>query len=201
MNGKKIAEVSFVEPTKESIAGRLKQLIGDRSVRAAAKDWGLSFSTLNNYLTRGTEPSLNVALKISQVERVSVEWIAAGTSEITNRKDSLSFMEQKKDEQLSTAWQYVFESLSAKDINELLRLIHRKGVEGLLTMTQTPQAIHDVEDAINSLPIRDTLKQAIRVALPGNEAMDKEILRRISNDEGSVEPETGIVQAVNKNAG
>ncbi|WP_242689348.1 XRE family transcriptional regulator [Photorhabdus cinerea] len=201
MNGKKIAEVSFVEPTKESIAGRLKQLIGDRSIRAAAKDWGLSFSTLNNYLTRGTEPSLNVALKISQVEQVSVEWIAAGTSEITSRKDSLSFMEQKKDEQLSTAWQYVFESLSAKDINELLRLIHRKGVEGLLTMTQTPQVKQDVEDAINSLPIRDTLKQAIRIALPGDEAMDKEILRRISNDERSVEPETGIVQAVNKNAG
>ncbi|SQD03496.1 repressor protein [Escherichia coli] len=52
--------LSLPEVTKESIPERLRELIGKRSVRAAAKDWGLSFSTLNNYLTRGTEPSLSV---------------------------------------------------------------------------------------------------------------------------------------------
>ncbi|PHM47122.1 transcriptional regulator [Xenorhabdus miraniensis] len=197
-----MAEVSFVEPTKESIAERLKQLIGNRSVRSAARDWGLSFSTLNNYLTRGTEPSLNVALKISQVEQVSVEWIATGSemSEVKDRKDT-SAIEQEKNEKLSTAWHYVFESLPAQDINSLLKLIHRKGVEGLLSMTQTTQAKQDVEDIIDRLDIRPTLRQAIKVALAGDEATDQEILRRISNNEGSLEPETDIVQVVNKNAG
>lgn len=79
MATRKENDFAISEEGKEKIADRLRVLIGKRSVRAAAQDWGLSFSTLNNYLTRGTEPSLNVVIKIANVERVSVEWIATGT--------------------------------------------------------------------------------------------------------------------------
>ena len=44
----KANEIAFDEGRKESFIKRLKSLVGNRSIRAAAKDWGLSFSTLNN---------------------------------------------------------------------------------------------------------------------------------------------------------
>jgi len=50
------------------LADRLRTLIGSRSTRAAAKAWDLSYSTLNNYLNRGTEPSLSVARQIAERE-------------------------------------------------------------------------------------------------------------------------------------
>lgn len=75
MTSKKHENLSFSGYSKENIPGRLRVLIGSRSIRSAAKDWGLSFSTLNNYLSRKIEPSLEVALKISSAENVSIEWI------------------------------------------------------------------------------------------------------------------------------
>ncbi|MEQ1966300.1 hypothetical protein ABLA30_04450 [Xenorhabdus nematophila] len=200
MQRKKTDELSFRQGTKESIKSRLLTLIGNRSVRAAATDWGLPYSTLNNYLTKETDPSFKAMQMVANAEGISLDWLATGGNCSILRPEKEE-AKREDDDILRHTWNMVFDALNSDDINKLLKLIHRRGVEGLLTMTQTPQEILDIEDVINSLPIRDTLKQAIRVALPGDEAMDKEILRRISKNEGDVEPETGIVQAVNKNAG
>lgn len=131
MATRKENDFAISEEGKEKIADRLRVLIGKRSVRAAAQDWGLSFSTLNNYLTRGTEPSLNVVIKIANVERVSVEWIATGT-EPEKRNDKPTSPESQSAARI--AWLTVLESLDEGEVQALLRAIHKKGVDGIIGM-------------------------------------------------------------------
>ncbi|MBA5838446.1 bacteriophage CI repressor, partial [Morganella morganii] len=78
--GKKSKFVSIESTTKETFKDRLIKLIGKRSVRKASEDWGLPYSTLNNYLTRNTLPTLNVVMDISSIEKVSIDWLAYGGS-------------------------------------------------------------------------------------------------------------------------
>lgn len=131
MTTRKENDFAISDEGKEKIADRLRTLIGKRSVRAAALDWGLSFSTLNNYLTRGTEPSLNVAIKIAHVELVSIEWLATGVeSERGNGK--IAPLESQSAAKI--AWLMVLESLDDSEVHALLRAIHKKGVDGIVEL-------------------------------------------------------------------
>ena len=62
----KANEIAFDEGRKESFIKRLKSLVGNRSVRAAAKDWGLSFSTI--YL-EGLNPLFQLCKQSHQKSR------------------------------------------------------------------------------------------------------------------------------------
>lgn len=135
MVAQKESEFAFDEAGKESISDRLRQLIGKRSVRAAAQDWGLSFSTLNNYLTRGTEPSLNVAIKISNVERVSVEWLATGIAQ-ENNESFKSESTEKTRELLRSTWVAAFEFMNQADAEAILRIIISGGARGLIKLAE-----------------------------------------------------------------
>lgn len=123
----------------ESLADRLRFLIGGRSTRAAAKSWRLSYSTLNNYLTRGTEPSLSIAAKIAELEGVSVEWLACGdrpTESIPlSLEENVASYQTKSSatsDPLQFAWSLVFSSLDPGERESLLKLIHKEGVKGIL---------------------------------------------------------------------
>ncbi|SPZ17237.1 Uncharacterised protein [Providencia rettgeri] len=175
MNSKNNEIVSFQDDPKETFKDRLKTLIGERSVRGAAKDWGLSVSTLNNYLNRGTEPTLSVLETISSVENVSIDWLVKGIQ----MPKILIQQKHQKDESRKT-WMMIYDSLSNDEANDIMKFIHRYGV---LNAFKTNQMNHieltDVSEVIDSLEIRPTLKQAIKLALAGDESMDREILHRI----------------------
>ncbi|WP_289997796.1 helix-turn-helix domain-containing protein [Photorhabdus laumondii] len=181
---------SFEQNQKETFKERLLYLIGSRSVRTAAKEWGLSYSTLNNYIIRDSIPALNVAQSICDIEGVTLDWLATGDHRLQSHNQTTTIHEQlKSSTERSTAWQSILDSLEDRDVDALIKLIHRKGIEGILaeppkTKTST------IEDTINELPIRETLKQAIKMALAGNESTDKEILRCIT---------TLVSQETNKN--
>lgn len=130
MKNTKTSEFTFSSEGKESISTRLRKLIGERSVRAAAQAWGLSFSTLNNYLTRGTEPSLNVAIKISHVENVSIEWLATGLEDPSEQEKIDSA--PPSDAKLKNTWLMIFDSLDSSEIQQLIKAIHKKGVDGIV---------------------------------------------------------------------
>ena len=124
----------------ELLADRLRTLIGNRSTRAAAKAWDLSYSTLNNYLNRGTEPALSVARKIAEREGVTVEWLACGESS-ESRETPASAEEERAQWQVKTqpvhdplefAWSMVFSSLDRSEKEALLKLIHKEGIQGIL---------------------------------------------------------------------
>lgn len=130
-------ELSLSDTEKETIPDRLRALIAGRSVRGAAKDWGLSFSTLNNYLTRGTEPSLNVALRIAEVEQVSVEWLAGHSDSRQGIQDGVSTQalpsgnKTKLQEDAYQSIKIIFESLDSDELARLTRLLGRKGADAL----------------------------------------------------------------------
>lgn len=141
----KETKVAIHEDGKETLSERLRSLIGKRSARTAAKDWGLSFSTLNNYLNRGTEPSFSVAVRIAEIEGVSIEWLAFG-GKMSSQKggESLSCPTTNSNEFIvgasdgvKAAWMMVYDSLDKEDTEALLRLIHREGVKGILNAAQT----------------------------------------------------------------
>ncbi|WP_108945596.1 LexA family transcriptional regulator [Shewanella halifaxensis] len=68
----------FDEATKGSITDRLKYLAKDRGGRVLEKVWGMSASTINGYILRGSIPSLDKASLIATAEGISLEWLAYG---------------------------------------------------------------------------------------------------------------------------
>jgi bacteriophage CI repressor helix-turn-helix domain len=72
-------QVPFHTPGKgTSFSERLKELIGNKSGRAFAKDAGISYSTLHNYLTNTSLPTLDNLITLATYANVSVQWLATG---------------------------------------------------------------------------------------------------------------------------
>jgi transcriptional regulator with XRE-family HTH domain len=129
---------SFDGIQKESLVDRLRQLIArKRSARAAAREWGLSFSTLNNYLNRGTEPPFSFAIKLAELEGVSLEWLAHGESMNSNATQStrsdleVSHSEVAPDA-LTREWLRIYERMTIPEREVVLNNIARNGINSLL---------------------------------------------------------------------
>lgn len=123
---------SVCDEDKDTFKERLLILVGNRSLRAAAKAWELPYSTLNNYFEKGTIPSLYIAQRIAKTEGVSLEWLASGQGE--NESKSPFHSEKQDRDNTKTAWQLMFEMLEPEEAKALLRLIHRKGIEYILRL-------------------------------------------------------------------
>ncbi|EGQ8592415.1 LexA family transcriptional regulator [Vibrio cholerae] len=57
---------------------RLESLLKGRSIRKAALDWGIAFTTLRNWLTSDTSPSFDVIAEIAKIENIDLNWLAYG---------------------------------------------------------------------------------------------------------------------------
>lgn len=140
-------KLSFDEVRKEKFIARLKLLIGNRSIRAAAKAWGLSFSTLNNYITRGTEPSFIAMQAIASIEGISLDWLAFGENDSNSNqnpskkdsaiinKESSSLPVDDKDF-LRSAWSSAFEFMGKTEAESLLKIIINGGARGLIKLAE-----------------------------------------------------------------
>jgi transcriptional regulator with XRE-family HTH domain len=94
-------EVSFPE--------RLKQLIGGQSIRAFARECGLSDTTLRQYLSGQSEPTRPALIAIARAAHVSLDWLICGegdTNEVLHQiLDSLHiFKGNVKDIAFSKDW-------------------------------------------------------------------------------------------------
>lgn len=123
---------SVCDEGKDTFKERLLLLVGSRSLRAASKAWELPYSTLNNYFEKGTIPSLYIAHRIAKTEGVSLEWLATGRGA---NEAVAAFNDKKQDcDNTKTAWQLMYEMLEPEEAKALLRLIHRKGIEHILSL-------------------------------------------------------------------
>lgn len=166
MNTIKESEFAFVDDGKESFRERLKKLIGTRSIRGAARQWGLSFSTLNNYLNKGTEPSFSAIRRIAHVEQVSLDWLAFG-AEVNLCSKNLIHEEHNdhapsSDNKLTAAWFMVLESTEPEEALKLIKLIHRKGIERVIeeapgkgSSQATQHEFTELERALLQLPTEE----------------------------------------------
>ncbi|ECN1279255.1 bacteriophage CI repressor [Salmonella enterica subsp. enterica serovar Typhimurium] len=179
-------DFSFSQNRKESIQDRIKQLVGTRSLRKATSDWGLPYSTINNYFEKGTTPGLNVVATIAKLENVSLEWLVYGES------TGVPIVEKEKtptEEVNRTNTSIVDEILrraTPEDRERLIDMLCCIGIKGVLERLQQPtkqadSELEEQEKAIRSLNIRESLKEAFCMALEGNEETDREILRRIES--------------------
>ncbi len=186
-----------------SIKDRILLLIGNRSRRSAAKDWGMSISTLTNFLDHGVQPTYEFISRIAQRENISAEWLLTG---MRTTETSSSYNEDSDDRELLISMvMEPLHALTTNELDDLHWLITRKGVEFMLELLdENNQAFFSLSDKekkarlqsisvkdvtqqdqiaalIDAMPIRSTLKQAFKVALAGDEDTDREILRRIQD--------------------
>ncbi|KAA5957784.1 MULTISPECIES: helix-turn-helix domain-containing protein [unclassified Pantoea] len=159
MEYRKENKFAFDEDRKENFIRRLKSVIGERSVRAAAKEWGLSFSTLNNYITRGTEPSFVAMQAIAFAEDISLDWLAFGANESNKNQPERSLMHDNNSndksgsvdkEHLRTAWATAFEFMGKAEAEALLKIIINGGARSIIKLAE-----HDatLEEAFMLLPL------------------------------------------------
>lgn len=184
-----------------SIKERILLLIGNRSRRSAAKDWGMSVSTLTNFLDHGIQPTYEFISRIAQREKLSSDWLITGRINTVER----AYPDSVDKEQLMSMIIEPLHALTTDELEDLHWLITRKGVEFILELLdESNQAFFALSDkekkdklrglqikditrqeqmvaVIDAMPIRSTLKQAFKVALAGNEDTDREILRRIQD--------------------
>lgn len=89
----KMEQVPFETSGKGStFSERLKTLIGNKSGRGFAKEAGISYSTLHNYLTDTSLPTLDNLITLANYANVSVQWLATGQELETNQNTDLSLL-------------------------------------------------------------------------------------------------------------
>lgn len=135
MENRKVKELAFDEERKEKFIQRLRTLIGHRSVRAAATEWGLSFSTLNNYLTRGTEPSFSAMQLIATKEQVTLDWLAFGENQIdSNLNQSIILDEAHRgnSDPARSTWGMIFDTLTPDEQKRILDFCLKEGAKSMV---------------------------------------------------------------------
>lgn len=70
--------LSKEEKAIKNFPKRLKEAMGDNTVRAFSKISGLPHSTLNSYVNNQTYPSLDRLAQIAKASGRSIEWLASG---------------------------------------------------------------------------------------------------------------------------
>lgn len=182
-------DFSFSQDRKESIQDRIKQLIGTRSLRKATSDWGLPYSTINNYFEKGTTPGLNVVATIAKLENVSLEWLVYGENKNIPIVEKAKIATEDVNRPDTSIVDEILRRAAPEDRERLIDMLCCIGIKGVLERlqqptrhaTQTDSDLDELENAIRRLNIRESLKDTICMALAGNEEIDKEILRRIES--------------------
>ncbi|OHY70343.1 hypothetical protein BB778_00020 [Pluralibacter gergoviae] len=119
---------------------RIKSLFRGRSMRKVASDWGLAYSTLNNYFSRSGTPNIEVLIIIAMKEGVSLEWLATGRTPVNHNLKNQNEATPVSNA-LMTTWQTLFDSLKEEEVKALLALIMRMGVNGVLELAEMKTSI------------------------------------------------------------
>lgn len=143
---------SFESNRKEPFSQRLKILMHGRNIKQCADDWDIKLSTLKNYFSRPeARPRYEVLSKISNKEKVSIEWLLG-------EEDSNESLDQQKiTSNAKTAWLIrlteMLELLSDEDVEALTKQLTLKGVETILYLLD--------EDNIKLLKLDRVMKEKV----------------------------------------
>ena len=163
---------------------RLKSAMEDSGLNymSLSKLSGLSEATIRNYVQGKIYPGIDSAALVAHACNVPVEWLISGKSATENNNPQKNPTER-------TELNILLQRMNARDLDALLDVFYNIGIKGVLERlqqptrqaTQTDSDLDEQENAIRRLNIRESLNDAICMALAGNEETDKEILRRIES--------------------
>ena len=137
MNTAKETEFAFVEERKAKLVERIRALAErHKSLRAAARVWEMSFSTLNNYINRGTEPSFFVIHNISMKENVSMDWLAYGSHDPFEFNKVIIDLQQTQIIPGRDTWLMIFDNLDPEERKSLLNYCIKVGAPNLASLTR-----------------------------------------------------------------
>ena len=161
MTNSKVSDFTFEDSRKEKFVERLRALIDrHKSARAAAREWGLSFSTVNNYLNRGTEPSFFAIQSIAAKEGISLDWLAYGSIESLGTHSSIVNEPHKTESNpAKDTWSMIFDSVSPDDQKLLLNFFLKEGVRGVVNALSPSE---DISSELANLP-KDEKERLLRL--------------------------------------
>lgn len=90
----KKAPYSLPEEAIKRFPERLKQAIGDASIRTFAKKCSVSEAVVRNYLAGKTFPSLDKLALMAEVGGKSLDWLCAGTDDNKNSNEPDNFLKE-----------------------------------------------------------------------------------------------------------
>ncbi|MGR5240254.1 hypothetical protein ACPV36_05100 [Photobacterium damselae] len=147
------------EIEQSSMGGRIKMLIGKRSIREAARDWNVNTSSLMNYLYKGSMPAADIANKIAKNEGVSIDWILNGLDKDIVQIEGDSTVEQPTlniQSQESQEADMILGALPSSDRQQIAKRIREDGISSVLLDRKALQ----VAKMISDLP-EESLKEIL----------------------------------------
>ncbi|EKP2867478.1 helix-turn-helix transcriptional regulator [Escherichia coli] len=158
---------------------RLEKAMGGLNKSEIARRSGLSEASVRKYLRGDSYPTIDSAARVADACGVSLMWLLTGEQPQGDDSNNYENIELKFDCDDDSVALIVslLGFVSSKDRKALAIAASEIGVKGILNRLATSVET-DIETVIRNLNIRDSLKEAICVALAGNEETDKEILQR-----------------------
>lgn len=168
---------------------RLRIAMGDMSNHALARQSGLSEASIRKYVKGDSYPTIDNAAKVADACGVSLAWLLTGEDcgnddnhkrPVTNKRTQKRVLDNAHND-AHNGLQLILANLLPEDAEMLFATLCKVGIDGVLARlhaTDDHVLSADPEMVIRSLNIRESLKDAISVALAGNEETDKEILQR-----------------------
>lgn len=177
---KKTEKDRIIEQTSIIYFGeRLKEAMEKQGLShlTLSKLSGLSETTIRKYIQGKIYPGIDSAALVAHACGVSIEWLLTGKSDTTDYSPGVA--EEVKPQQHDEL-DLILQRMHKEERLHLLDAFYNIGIKGVLQQLKQPQIQpEDAEEAIRALPIRESLKDAVCMALAGNEETDREILRGI----------------------
>lgn len=108
----------------DDFPGRLKEALGEKSIRGFARECGFSDTVLRQYLNGQSEPTRPALLAIARTAGVNLEWLATG--KVTSQETVATLQEKYfcqdpfafKTEWLQTEFPHTFENLLLTQVSD-----------------------------------------------------------------------------------
>lgn len=176
MAGDYLGDLSFPMDGKESIQDRIKQLVGDRSLRKVSQLWDIPYSTLNNYFEKNTMPGLSVTAKIAKIENVSIDWLVFGETHTQQPQQDAPCVGGGVQTLIA-----IWESLDPEEQLQVSRQIGRKGAEVLTQLLD--------DDNLCLMQLTGEKRQAALLLVGMEPELAREILSQMREHSGLADPE------------
>lgn len=130
----------------EGFAARLKEAIGNESVRSFSRRLGMSDRGIRAYLSGGSYPTLEKLVQISQLTGVDLNWLATGIKKEAKREQAEETEIQFQPSMQTRKIMELIETLNTENRREILLRI-----EALHRADRNAKRLSELENLVDEL--------------------------------------------------